>query len=59
MFSISTENKEDVEKWLNLAKDAEGHIFREAKRDEEGYSWGGFADPDGHEFNVLLIEAGM
>lgn len=59
MFSISAESEQDVQEWLDRARKAGGTIFREALRDDEGYLYGGFADPDGHKFNVLLIEAGM
>lgn len=59
MFSISAESEADVQEWMRRASVAGGTIFREPKRDEAGFLYGGFADPDGHKFNVLLIEAGM
>lgn len=59
MFSISAESEADVHEWIKRAWTAGGTIFREPKRDDEGFLYGGFADPDGHKFNVLLIEAGM
>jgi predicted lactoylglutathione lyase len=59
MFSLSASSEEEVTKLLNLAKEAGGSIFKPAQRDEQGYYWGGFADPDGHQFNVLLLEPGM
>jgi uncharacterized protein len=59
MFSLAAESEADVSEWLRRAKEAGGSIFREPGRDEDGYYYGGFADPDGHKFNVLLIEAGM
>lgn len=59
MFSLAANTEEEVFKWLNQAQNAGGIIFKEATRDEQGYFWGGFEDPDGHRFNVLLIEKGM
>jgi len=59
MFSLSAANEQEVQRWLELAGSAGGTIFREASRDDQGFFWGGFADPDGHRFNVLLIEDGM
>lgn len=59
MFSLSAESKEEVDDWAKKAKEAGGTIFREACKDKDGYYYCGFADPDGHKFNVLLVEKGM
>lgn len=59
MFSLSAESVEDVHQWIERAREAGSTIFREPARDEDGYFYGGFADPDGHHFNILLIEKGM
>jgi uncharacterized protein len=59
MFSLSAEREEEVRAWADNAKEAGGTIFREAKPDENGYYYCGFADPDGHMFNVLLIKPAM
>jgi len=59
MFSLSTTAEAEVSKWMEQAIQAGGSVFRAASRDEQGFFWGGFADPDGHRFNVLLIEPGM
>lgn len=59
IFSLSAETREEVQQWLSMAHDAGGSIVKEAATDEKGFFWGAFADPDGHKFNVLLIEAGM
>lgn len=59
MFSLSAETEADVHEWIKLAREAGGTIFREPARDEDGYFYGGFADLDGHHFNVLLIEPSM
>ena len=34
-------------------------IQREPAEDEQGFFWFVFSDPDGHRYNVLLVEAGM
>jgi uncharacterized protein len=40
-------------------KTAGDAIFNEVGRDETNYYGFGFAGPDGHKFNVLLMEEGM
>ncbi len=59
MFSLSAESEEEVRTWAKTAEEAGGTIFRPASADENGYFYCGFADPDGHMFNVLLIKPGM
>ena len=59
IFSLSAKTKEEVDAWAANAKVAGGKIRKEAGRHEDGYYYCVFADPDGHKFNVLLIEAGM
>lgn len=59
IFSISAETEEEVSQWVKKAKAAGGTIFREAKRQDDGYFYCVFSDLDGHKFNVLLIEKGM
>ena len=46
-------------KWAERVKNAGGKIFHEVGRDETNHYGFAFADPDGHKFNVLLIEEGM
>lgn len=59
MFSLSANTKDEVREFAKQAKAAGGTIFREPSADDNGYFYCGFADPDGHKFNVLLMKAGM
>lgn len=59
IFTLSAETEEEVKEFADKVKKAGGTIFQDVKRDEAGYYGFGFADPDGHKFNVLLMEAGM
>ncbi|MET0461666.1 MAG: VOC family protein [Chitinophagaceae bacterium] len=52
LFSISAANKEEVEQWAQAAKDIGAKIFLEPHAYQSGYQCG-FADPDGHKYNVL------
>lgn len=59
IFTLSAETEAEVKEWAERVKNAGGNIFREAERDEMNYYGFAFADPDGHKFNVLLMERGM
>jgi len=59
IFSISAESKDEVNLWAEKVIEAGGKIHKAAKRQEDGYYYCVFADPDGHKFNVLLVEKGM
>ena len=59
IFTLSAETEEEVKAWAEQVKNAGGNIFHEVGRDETKHYGFGFADPDGHRFNVLLIEEGM
>ena len=59
MFSLSAESEEEIIEWTKKVKEAGGTILKEAARQEDGYYYCVFADPDGHKFNVLLMEKGM
>lgn len=52
MFTFSATNKEEVDTWAEAVRKAGGKIFMEPITYEQGYTFG-FADPDGHKFNVL------
>jgi predicted lactoylglutathione lyase len=56
IFTLSAETEQEIKEWVNKVKAAGGTIFQEAVRDETGYLSFGFADPDGHKFNVLLMD---
>lgn len=59
IFTLSAETEAEVKEWAEKVKNAGGTIFHEAGRDKNGYYGFAFADPDGHKFNVLLMEKGM
>jgi predicted lactoylglutathione lyase len=59
IFTLSAETEGEVNEWAEKVRNAGGSIFQEAGRDESNYYGLGFADPDGHKFNVLLMEKGM
>ena len=59
MFSLSAETKEEVDQWAINAQQAGGIIIKKAARHQDGFYYCVFADPDGHKFNVLLMEKGM
>lgn len=52
IFSLSAESKDEVDKWFEKIKAIGGMVFCEPQNYEKGYTFG-FADPDGHKFNVL------
>ena len=59
IFTLSAETKAEVKEWIDKVKEAGGNIFHEVDRDETNHYGFAFADPDGHKFNVLLMEEGM
>jgi uncharacterized protein len=59
IFTLSAETEAEVNDWADKVKQAGGNIFKEAGRDENNYCGFAFSDPDGHRFNVLLMEKGM
>lgn len=59
IFTLSAETEEEVTGWAGKVKEAGGKLFTDPGRDEKGYYGFAFADPDGHKFNVLLMEKGM
>ena len=56
MFTLSAETEAEVNAFADKVKEAGGDIFREVRRDEKNYYGFAFADPDGHKFNVLLLD---
>jgi predicted lactoylglutathione lyase len=59
IFTLSAETEAEVKEWMDKVKEAGGTVFNEAGRDKTNHYGFAFADPDGHKFNVLLIEKGM
>jgi len=56
IFTLSAETEEEVKEWADRVKNAGGTIFQQVGRDEFNYYGFGFADLDGHRFNVLLMD---
>ena len=56
IFTLSAETEAEVNEWAERVKKAGGAIFKEVQRDEKGYYGFAFADPDGHKFNVLVMD---
>ena len=59
IFTLSAETEAEVEEFAEKVRKAGGTIFKDVRRDENNYFGFAFADPDGHKFNVLLMEEGM
>jgi predicted lactoylglutathione lyase len=59
IFTLSAETEAEVNEWIAKVKEAGGSIFSEMTSGETKYYGFGFADPDGHRYNVLLMEPGM
>jgi len=59
MFTLSAEAEAEVKEWADKVEEAGGTILKDVRRDEAGYYGFAFADPDGHSFNILLMEKGM
>ena len=56
VFTLSAETEEEVQEFESIVKKAGGEIFQKLRRDENNYYGFAFADPDGHKFNVLLMD---
>jgi len=59
IFTLSSESEAEVQEWQMRVKEAGGTVFNEAGRDGTNHYGFAFADPDGHKFDLLLLEAGM
>ncbi|REC45293.1 VOC family protein [Chryseobacterium pennipullorum] len=55
IFTLSAENKEQVNEWSEEVKNAGGTIVSEPESFGENYYGFVFADPDGHKFNVFFM----
>ena len=56
IFTLSAETESEVKEFAEKVKNAGGNIFEDVRRDESNYYGFAFADPDGHKFNVLLMD---
>jgi predicted lactoylglutathione lyase len=55
IFTLSAENKGQVDNWAKEVAGAGGKIVSEPEEFGEGYYGFVFADPDGHKFNVFFM----
>ena len=55
MFTLSAESKEEVDEWAEAVKKAGGTLFSNPQKIQKNNNWYGcgFADPDGHKWNVF------
>lgn len=56
VFTLSAETEAEVQEYEAKVRKAGGAIFQKLGRDENNYYGFAFADPDGHKFNVLLMD---
>ena len=56
IFTLSAETETEVKEFAEKVKNAGGNILQKVRRDENNYYGFAFADPDGHKFNVLLMD---
>jgi uncharacterized protein len=56
LFTLSAENKEQVDSWEQEVERAGGKIISRPEEFGKGYYGFVFADPDGHKFNVFYME---
>lgn len=56
IFTLAADTEAEVNEWAEKVKSAGGNIFQEVGRDEANYYGFAFADPDGHKFNVILMD---
>lgn len=56
IFTLSVETEEEVNTFAEKVRSAGGNIFQEVRRDEANYYGFAFTDPDGHKFNVILMD---
>lgn len=59
IFTLSAASESEVNEWKNRVRKAGGTISHETERNGSDYYGFTFADPDGHKFNILLMERGM
>jgi len=56
IFTLSAETEQEVNEFADKVKSAGGRILKEVRRDEAGYYGFAFADPDGHQFNMIVMD---
>lgn len=55
MFTLSADSKEEVDEWAEAVKKAGGTLFSKPQKIQENWYGCGFADPDGHKWNVFYM----
>ena len=55
LFTLSAENKYQVDSWAKTVEKAGGKIISKPEEFGKGYYGFVFADPDGHKFNVFYM----
>lgn len=55
MFTLSVESPEEADAWAEEVRKAGGHIFSEPAAFGPCWYGFGFADPDGHKWNVFKM----
>lgn len=53
MFTLSADSREEVDEWAKAVKKAGGTLFSKPQKIQENWYGCGFADPDGHKWNVF------
>lgn len=56
IFTLSAENKDQVDNWVKEVENTGGKIISEPEEFGKGYYGFVFADPDGHKFNVFYMK---
>ena len=53
MFTLSADSREEVDEWARAVLEAGGTVFSEPQVIRGNWYGCGFADPDGHKWNVF------
>lgn len=53
MFTIAANSREEVNEWAKMVEKAGGSLFSKPAEIQNGWYGCGFADPDGHKWNVF------
>lgn len=53
MFTLSADSREEVDEWAKAVEKAGGTLFSKPQTIQEKWYGCGFADPDGHKWNVF------
>lgn len=56
IFTLSAETEHEVNEFAAKVEQAGGKILKPVRRDEANYYGFAFADPDGHKFNMILMD---